>query len=404
MASEVSIWSEALESLLSESQQAVCERESDYAAAAEGRPLVLFGAGGLGRRTLAGLRRLGVEPAAFSDNAEGLWGGSVDGVPLLSPMTVSERFAREGCAVVTIWRSEGGHNYEATAAQLRHLGWRHVMPFLYLYWSRPDEFLPYLAAGRPRDVLPAARAIRCAFALFADDVSNREFLAQLRWRLQGDFGVVAHPSAGCDSGNEYWPSDLVAPVSAEAFVDCGAFDGDTMARYVDSFGGFASWDAFEPDAENLAALARRCATLPSELATRLHVHAAATGAAAGTAAFAAAGTAASRLAEAGGESVTVPVEALDDVLDGVRPTFVKLDVEGAEAPTLNGARRLVTAHQPLLAVSCYHRMADLWELPLLVHELCPEAHLSLRAHAAEAFDLILYAVPRERVPSAEVEG
>jgi FkbM family methyltransferase len=50
------------------------------------------------------------------------------------------------------------------------------------------------------------------------------------------------------------------------------------------------------------------------------------------------------------ETLTVRCERLDDVLpEGVRPRFVKIDVEGAEALVLRGALATLRAHRPLIA-------------------------------------------------------
>lgn len=50
------------------------------------------------------------------------------------------------------------------------------------------------------------------------------------------------------------------------------------------------------------------------------------------------------------EALTVRCERLDDVLpDGVRPRFVKIDVEGAEALVLRGAQRTLERYRPLIA-------------------------------------------------------
>ena len=92
---------------------------------------------------------------------------------------------------VTIWRAEGGHQFVAARDALEASGWRRVASFLDLYRAYPDLFLPYLAAGRADDVLAASRTVRRAFDLFEDAVSRREFLAQLRWRVRGDFLAVA---------------------------------------------------------------------------------------------------------------------------------------------------------------------------------------------------------------------
>jgi FkbM family methyltransferase len=359
--------------------------------------LVLFGAGGLGRRTIKGLRRLGKEPRAFVDSAAALWGTVVEGVPVLSPRDAATRYARNGVVCVTIWRAEGGHQFETTRGVLEDSGWQHVLSFLELYRIYPEEFLPYLAAGRVADVLASAVEVRRAFDLLGDDASREEFLAQLRWRLRGDFSAVAERTPGCDAANEYWPRDVVTPGPAEVVVDCGAYDGDTLARFAAAFGEFGAWVAFEPDPQNFASLQRRLGRLRADLAVRVRAVAAATGASAAAASFAAVGSAASSFTNTSDDlAIEVPVVALDEEDLPSPVTFVKLDVEGAERATLLGARQLLRRDQPLLAVSCYHRQEDLWELPLLVHELLPGARLALRAHAAEAFDLVLYAVPPGR--------
>ena len=57
----------------------------------EGRPLILCGAGGLGRKTLLGLRGVATEPLAFVDSNPVLWGKTVDGLRVLDPVAASHR-------------------------------------------------------------------------------------------------------------------------------------------------------------------------------------------------------------------------------------------------------------------------------------------------------------------------
>jgi hypothetical protein len=81
------------------------------------------------------------------------------------------------------------------------------------------------------------------------------------------------------------------------------------------------------------------------------------------------------------------------VLGAQAVDLIKLDIEGAEAPALGGARRTLARSKPVLALSAYHRPEDLWALPDLVSDLCDGYRLYLRQHACNSFDLVLYAVP-----------
>jgi hypothetical protein len=93
----------------------------------------------------------------------------------------------------------------------------------------------------------------------------------------------------------------------------------------------------------------------------------------------------------------VECRTLDSAIgDDVSPTFIKMDVEGAEAGTLRGAEGLLRGRRPVLAVSAYHHQADLWRLPALLATLADDYRLHLRAHRPDGFDCVLYAIPAER--------
>jgi FkbM family methyltransferase len=48
------------------------------------------------------------------------------------------------------------------------------------------------------------------------------------------------------------------------------------------------------------------------------------------------------------QSIKVPTDTLDAVLDGVRPHFIKIDVEGAEFRVLQGGQNLIRQSRPII--------------------------------------------------------
>jgi FkbM family methyltransferase len=232
--------------------------------------------------------------------------------------------------------------------------------------------------------------------VWADQLSADVYASQVAWRLTGDFADL-----GSVQPDQYFPHDIVHLREGERLVDCGAFTGDTVVEFARRMPAFGGIDAFEPDDVNLVALDAAVNGLGDEVARRVRVHRLATGSRPGTCVFAS-GRGASSSAVCGeatgedGDSCVVPCARLDDVLEGVAPTFVKMDIEGAEADTLLGCRRILAMDRPLLAVSAYHRQSDLWELPRLVNELTEDYLLYLRAHQYDGFECVLYGVPNER--------
>ncbi len=72
-------------------------------------------------------------------------------------------------------------------------------------------------------------------------------------------------------------------------------------------------------------------------------------------------------------------------------TLIKMDIEGAEQQALEGARRIITAQKPKLAICIYHSLKDLWEIPLAIKEMVPEYQLAVRHHSKRLGDTVCYA-------------
>ena len=387
------ISSARLDTLLSETVSAARireDRELDATMNGSSAGLVLFGAGGLGRKIAAALRSFGIVPAAFSDNHASLWGKRVEGLEVLSPPEAVRRYGERCTFVVTIWHPEPYSAVVAVQHQLRRLGCRRIATFPLVMWKYAGALLPLYLWDLPSKLLAEADEIRAAFELFDESASQAEFLGQLRLRLWADFAALPPP---CPSP-QYFPEGVFQLHSEECFIDCGAYVGDTIRSFVDQNGGrFRRIVAFEPDPENFAQLERMLLET-NELRVRAAAFPMAVAAESGIAHFDATGNTSAAIASSG--KLLIPVRTLDELLDGETPTFLKMDVEGAEYDALRGATRVVRQHKPLLAVCAYHRPQDLWRIPRLLHELVPDARLILRPHCADGFDLVCYAVPPAR--------
>jgi len=309
---------------------------------------------------------------------------------VLSPADGSSRYADDGLAIVTIWRGEGGHDFLVTREDLRRQGWRWVESFIPLFWGFGAEALPYITIDLPTKVLAAKDDVLSATELWADERSLREYVDQVRWRLSGDFAALSPPEP-----NQYFADDIVRVGSDEVFVDCGAFTGDTLLDVARRVTSWRAYHAFEPDPATFAVLRGAAESLPTSLGERVHLHRAATADRRGTAMFNATGLGSAQLSATG--EYEVELLAIDETVTETRPTFIKMDIEGAEAAALTGAARTIREGQPLLAVSAYHKQADLWELPTMVQGMRADYRLFLRPHAAEGFDTVLYGMPPERL-------
>jgi len=68
-------------------------------------------------------------------------------------------------------------------------------------------------------------------------------------------------------------------------------------------------------------------------------------------------------------SVQVPLTTIDKVVAELglpRVDFIKMDVEGAEANALTGARETIQRFKPRLAIAAEHKHEDQFELPKVI--------------------------------------
>lgn len=385
-----------LERILSEPVSSVVDRERNTLGRLLedcGHKVVLFGAGRLGRQTLLCLRSVGIVPIAISDNNPALWGTQFEGIQVLAPEVAATRFGRDALFIVTIWNSF--HWYSDTRAQLETLGCERITAPFPVYWRFADTLLPFYSQDLPHKLSIETDAILDAASIWSDDKSREEYLGQIAWRSCG-----ASSFARRQSNESYFLPDTFELVHDEVFVDCGAFDGDTLRAYLarrqDDFRYFI---AIEPDKHNFARLHAYVASLAPELRRRISVLNCAVGAKRTMISFQ---DAAPGSPSKAGPSLVLSMPISEVVNESMPITFLKMDIEGAEHDALLGARAVIERDRPVLAVCVYHTQYDLWRVPLLIKSMVQDYQMYLRCHEGDGWQTVAYAVPPDRLPKARL--
>ncbi len=339
----------------------------------------IYGAGGFGCSLARSLAAKHVPITGFLDCA--LAGKVIDGKPVLHP--TRERIDNGSIILLGVFNPL--HSWAEAVDAARQAGASDIFNPVEIVELLPDMRRYWLLP--PRDSQAAVSELASIAELFADERSVVILRDLLLFRLTGD--PATHPKV--DADDQYLATDL-RPEGLRfdrpiAFLDGGAFSGDTGLFLRQNNIDLAEWAAFEPDAANFAQLvaagrslpATRCSFFPLGLSDRLE-----------DVAFVGDSGAASHIGEGGAR---LRIVAADDVLPGFRPDYVKLDIEGAEAAALRGMVQMLAAGRPKLAVSVYHQPRDIVALTRQVRGYLPEAKLYLRQHAHNGFDTVLYAIP-----------
>lgn len=350
--------------------------------------IVIYGCGRLGRKLANALMQKGTPALAFVDTNPELQGQEVEGIPVYSIADAATIFGVDAVIVVAVWSPGRERRYNYIKNKLQHAGCKNVAHFLPLFWKHAEFLLPHHRLDLPSRLLKNSLKIRRVFDLLSDESSRKEFLFQLRWLVfRLDSLQNINPIK-----ETYFPDDLFKLSNNECFVDCGAFDGDTLQAFIlRNNDQFSSIVAFEPDPENYNNLTKYVKSLPIEIGQKIKVQKSALGSSQGIVRFDAIGSVASRITSTG--SIEVVLQRLDDCLNGIIPTYIKMDIEGFEIDALKGGAQVIKKHHPKLAICVYHTQDHIWEIPLEVNNLNPHHRLYLRRYDDEFGDVVCYSVP-----------
>jgi len=177
----------------------------------------------------------------------------------------------------------------------------------------------------------------------------------------------------------------------EVFIDCGAYDGETIKDFVEFCGGkYDKIYSFEPIPRSykyaLQAIKNAGIQRVELIQKGVWSHKAVLN-------FADIGQA-SRINDKG--AIPVEVVAIDEVVPkDEKVTFIKMDVEGAEFEALKGAENTIRRCRPNLAICIYHVPTDVVEIPALIMSFLPEYKFYIRHHHITLMqEIVLYALPQ----------
>ena len=231
--------------------------------------------------------------------------------------------------------------------------------------------------------------------ILADERSREVYDELIRYKLDGR---ITHFEKTDREGGLF---SRMLSGGYEIYCDLGAYTGDTVAEAMELYPEIKKIIAFEPSPKTFTKLQKNTESCPAELTL---VNACAWNEN-GTATFTDGSGRNSTLAGSTGSGKTLSGAKIKEVATATpdsymqfsgKPLLIKCDVEGAEREAIEGAKNAILNNLTELCVSLYHRSEDIFELPLLVHELLPDHALFIeKTPYIPAWEINLYACARK---------
>ena len=350
--------------------------------------IIIYGAGFCGLVFSDMLLENGIKPSVFFDSDRNKHGMQFNNINISEPY----KCRNSECIVIVCMLNR--KFYPAIRKYLKHLGYidvrciYEISDICELFKNQPLIFnLPDKWRENNADKLNLVKNN------FRDDLSVETYENIIEFACgKYDSFINSFPIE-----EQYFAYDIYKKISDEVFIDCGAFRGDILRYFTEnSSGNYEKYIAIEPDPENYRRIEKmneaadcrvnviKCALSdkPDILRMKNYLN---------------------ENSLIGKEGFEVYADTLDNICGkyNIKPTFIKIDVEGFEEKLINGAIETIKKYKPLIAAAVYHKPDDLWRLPLKIKEILPNHSFFLRSYM-NLNETVLYAVPKERLINNEI--
>lgn len=225
-----------------------------------------------------------------------------------------------------------------------------------------------------------------AYSFFEDELSKKIFIAYLNTRINDNYKYMLP----FGSGKTYFNNEVFTISNEEIYVDCGAYNGDSIKKFLDSVKMNYKWIyAIEPDKINFEEMRRYVEDNRIENITLINngiwkekdrLGFSDTG-----------GQEGSLIDPNRDTDYFIEVDALDNILCNEKVTFMKLSVQGAEENALIGAQNILKRDEPKLVITVFMRQDSLIKIPSIIKKINPKYKLYLRCEEPFFAKVILYA-------------
>ena len=387
--------------------------------------VVLYGAGSAGKELYPVLKKHGVSPVCFCDSNPLRAGDFHCGLPIISLDDLQQNHKNSLIVVTT-----GAHR-DQVKQQLVNAGFPHekvrtiTNQEAMCYYAHLDQW-----KWQEEDLLEHAEDLLKVYNMLSDDKSREIFVSRIALFVRGGdfhsfknfiskYSDVKHSQGTnfqeCMNSTNYdseaylqFNNDLLQLDKNEVLIDGGAFTGDSTLEFIKTTAkqnlAYRKIVCFEPDPKIFVELQKNTAQyanislkpfgLWSHTTTLRFADSSILKP--GSTRIVSENDCNKDLSGCTSEVVEISTTSIDGELHDEQVTIIKMDIEGAEIEALRGAMETITRYRPKLIISAYHKRNDLFEIPLLIHQMVPDYKFYFRHFSSNFGETTLFAIPCTR--------
>lgn len=347
--------------------------------------VIIYGAGNGGKYTKYLLSKIDLDTIAFLDINAGEK-SELDGIPVYLPDSNSliEKYKDNSYIIISV----GNATAQIEIAQkLKDYGYINVISYMELFNNVFLTADDKLASAIDADYYYENKDdIFKALSILSDDISCETYYSFVRGHALNNKNYFPKPI----NSPKYIPDDIEFNKDYRCFIDCGAGNGETFLLLEKNNIIPKNLFMFEADKYNFNTLSMLIQNRKNDFTGNAFLWPCAVYSRTDSINFNHSGTAGSCVSDFSNDKIKSV--ALDDVLINVKPTFIKMDIEGAEYEALVGAKNLICNNKPDIAICIYHSVNHIWDIPLLINSWNLNYKFYLRSHTVHGMNTLLYAI------------
>lgn len=361
--------------------------------------VIIYGGGNSGVVMYERLIKAGIHITAFIDNGGSIYGKEYCGVPIFNNqemLTHLEEDKKYVC-LITILDILDYWNIKSEIEKQLNV-YSNFKVYYFTQFRAFDKIFginkkPELSAYVGEDVgilLKNKDKIMHVYNLLADIESKKIYMELLNYYIGTDFvSFTVLPFI-----QHYFAYDLYKKIEDEVFIDCGAYNGDTLDVFRKNQKDlYKKYIAIEADERNYKKLLnkienqdiinvevlQRCIASKKKIIN-----------------FTNNGTTYSKEENGinGKQMITV---TLDELCYQYKPTFIKINIEGADVEAIIGAEKIIKEYTPVIAAQGHHRVEHLWEIVNKIEEFKQGDYKFFLRNYKGIIEFTFYAIPKRRL-------
>lgn len=312
-------------------------------------------------------------------------GDTIDGIPACSPNDYVPTYGEKENAIVVICLGNVCF-FDDVVQLVKRMGFKHIISLLDIYEIHNPFSLPIELEKEGFQFYHKNREkIEICFNIFSDEQSKEIYVKCLQTHIQRKpVPIPMHART-----EQYIPKDIQLSKGYSNFIYCGVSPGE-IPQIFNQIGKVEKLVCIDPDPkqfkliaeyleQNIEQIAHQITALPCAVYSREAIERF-------THSYTSYGTRIIEAGESNIQSITI-----DHTLFGFNPTFISMDIEGAELKALKGAEKTIRSSIPDLGICVYHSPHHLWEIPLYLNSLGLGYRFYLRNYTSFLNETVLYA-------------